>query len=51
VKDVTKSSPKGPKGNEEFFLLLQKDGKGEFPPDWEDKLEKALSEEVKSEVS
>ncbi|HID79071.1 MAG TPA: TlyA family RNA methyltransferase [Aquifex aeolicus] len=51
VKDVTKSSPKGPKGNEEFFLLLQKDGKGEFPPDWENRLEKALSEEVKSEVS
>jgi 23S rRNA (cytidine1920-2'-O)/16S rRNA (cytidine1409-2'-O)-methyltransferase len=51
VKDVTKSSPRGPKGNEEFFLLLQKDYRGELPPDWEERLQKALNEEVKSEVS
>ncbi len=46
VLGVTKSSPKGPKGNEEFFLLMRKDSKGELPPDWENVLEKALAEEV-----
>jgi hypothetical protein len=51
VKGVTKSSPRGPKGNEEFFLLLQKDFKGELPPDWEEMVERALKEEIKSEVS
>ena len=50
VLDITKSSPKGPKGNEEFLLLLKKDGKGSLPPDWEQKLEKALDEEVEREV-
>jgi len=50
VLGVTKSAPKGPKGNEEFFLLLRKDGKGTLPPDWEEKLERALKEEVPKEV-
>ncbi|NPA14296.1 MAG: TlyA family RNA methyltransferase [Aquificae bacterium] len=48
--DVTKSSPKGPKGNEEFFILLKKDNKGSIPPDWEEKLEKALEEEVDKDI-
>ena len=50
VLGVTKSSPKGPKGNEEFFLLLKKDGKGTLPPDWEEQVEKALKEEVDKDI-
>ena len=44
--DITKSRPKGPKGNEEFFLLLKKDFKGNLPEDWEEKLKKALEEPI-----
>ncbi|HIC08983.1 MAG TPA: TlyA family RNA methyltransferase, partial [Aquificales bacterium] len=47
---VTKSAPKGPKGNEEFLLLLKKDGRGFIPPDWEKMVEEALKEEVPKEV-
>ncbi len=50
VLDVTKSSPKGPKGNEEFLLLMVKDGKGSLPEDWNKRLERALKEEVPKEV-
>ncbi len=46
VLDITKSSPKGPKGNEEFLLLLKKDQKASLPEDWEQKLQRALDEEV-----
>jgi 23S rRNA (cytidine1920-2'-O)/16S rRNA (cytidine1409-2'-O)-methyltransferase len=49
VLDVTKSSPKGPKGNEEFLLLLRKDGKGTLPEDWNERLQRALNEEVSPE--
>jgi len=50
VLGVVKSAPRGPKGNEEFFLLLKKDGIGSFPENWEELLEKALREEVPKEV-
>ena len=47
---ITKSSPKGPKGNEEFLLLLKKDGRGYIPSDWNETVERALKEEVPKEV-
>ena len=47
---VTKSAPKGPKGNEEFLLLLKKDGRGYIPPDWDEMVKKALKEEVPREI-
>jgi len=47
---ITKSAPKGPKGNEEFLLLLRKDGRGYIPPDWNEMVEKALKEEVPKEI-
>jgi len=50
VKGITKSAPRGPKGNEEFLVLMVKDGKGFLPPDWEEALERALDEEVPKEV-
>jgi 23S rRNA (cytidine1920-2'-O)/16S rRNA (cytidine1409-2'-O)-methyltransferase len=50
VKGITKSSPKGPKGNEEFLVYLTKDGKGGLPENWEEMVERALDEEVPKEV-
>jgi 23S rRNA (cytidine1920-2'-O)/16S rRNA (cytidine1409-2'-O)-methyltransferase len=50
VRDITKSAPRGPKGNEEFLLYSVKDGKGDLPPDWEEKVEKALDEEIPKEI-
>ena len=50
VLNVTKSSPKGPKGNEEFFLFLKKDGLGNIPQNWSDMLSRALKEEVKRSI-
>ena len=50
VENVTKASPKGPRGNEEFFLLLKKDGLGRVPSDWNELLNRALKEEVKKDI-
>jgi len=50
VENVTKSSPKGPRGNEEFFLLLKKDGLGKLPTNWNELLNRALKEEVKKDI-
>jgi 23S rRNA (cytidine1920-2'-O)/16S rRNA (cytidine1409-2'-O)-methyltransferase len=50
VKGITKSAPKGPKGNEEFLLYLTADGRGDLTEDWEKRLEAALDEEVPKEV-
>jgi len=50
VLNLTKSAPKGPKGNEEFLILLKKDHLGSLPANWEQILEKALKEEVPKEV-
>ncbi len=50
VENIKKSSPKGPKGNEEFLLLLRKDGLGKIPMNWEELLNKALKEEVKKDI-
>ena len=50
VLGITKSAPKGPKGNEEFLLLLKRDGMGLIPQNWEALVEKALKEEVPKEV-
>jgi len=48
VLGVTKSSPRGPKGNEEFFLLLKKDREGRLPQNWEEALRRAIEEKVSS---
>ncbi len=50
VLRITKSAPKGPKGNEEFLLLLKKDGKGSIPQNWETLVEKVMREEVPKEI-
>jgi 23S rRNA (cytidine1920-2'-O)/16S rRNA (cytidine1409-2'-O)-methyltransferase len=50
VLNITKSAPKGPKGNEEFLVLMKKDNLGRLPEDWEQLLERALKEEVPKEV-
>jgi len=50
VLNITKSAPKGPKGNEEFLILMRKDHRGKLPENWEQLLEKALKEEVPKEV-
>ena len=50
VVNITKSSPKGPKGNEEFLLLLRNDGLGRIPENWKELLNRALKEEVKKDI-
>ena len=50
VLGITKSSPKGPKGNEEFLILLKKDQKGTLPQNWNQRVERALSEEVERDI-